>query len=51
MEKSGVLRVAVTNSSEVIVTSHVPVPVQFVPQPENVNPEEGEASRITAVPV
>lgn len=54
-EKSGggpaaVLKVAVTKSSEVIVRLHVPVPVQFVLQPENSELAAGEAVRLTAVP-
>lgn len=54
-EKSGggpVLKVAVTNSSEVVkVTLHEPIPEQFVSQPENPDPEEGEAVKVTTFPV
>jgi hypothetical protein len=55
MEKSGgepvPLKVAVTNTSEVVrVTLHEPIPVQFVLQPENWDPEAGEAARLTVVP-
>ena len=50
-EKSGGVKVAVTNSSEVIMTWQGLVPVQAVLQPENADPEAGEAVRMTTIPV
>src|ERR1700676_5288640 len=55
MEKSGgelaMLKVTGTNSSEAVrVTLQEPVPVQFVFQPENCDPEAGEAAKLTVVP-
>jgi hypothetical protein len=45
------LNVDVTNSLEVMVMLQVLVPEQGPLQPENVDPEAGEAVRLTAVPV
>src|SRR6516162_5757542 len=49
-EKSGAMKVAVTTTSERIVTLHELVPAQAIFQPENSDPEAGEALRLTAVP-
>ena len=45
------LKVAVTDWSALIVTTHVPVPEQPAPlQPANVEPADGVAVRVTIVP-
>ena len=48
-EKSDAVNVAIRKSSEVIVRLQVPVPVQFVLQPENADPGAGESVRLTVV--
>ena len=45
------LKVVVTKLSVLMVRLHVAVPVQFVLQPENSDPEAGEGVRMTAVPL
>ena len=46
-----VLKVAVTDLAALIVTEHVPVPVQAPLHPANVEPDAGEAVSVTAVPL
>src|SRR5579864_6314695 len=46
-----VLKVAVTDLAAVMVTEHVPVPVQAPLHPANVEPDAGEAVSVTAVPL
>ena len=45
------MNVALTACSELIVTAHVPVPLQLPPdQPLKVEPAAGEADNVTIVP-
>src|SRR5215831_3792001 len=53
-EKSGrgaTLKVAVTDWPAFMATLQAPVPEQAPPQPEKVDPEAGEAARVTVVPL
>lgn len=45
------LKVAVTFLAELIVTEQLPVPLHAPLQPEKVDPESGDAFRVTFVPV
>jgi hypothetical protein len=45
------LKVALTDCAEFIVTLQAPVPLQAPPQPANVEPESGVATKLTTVPL
>jgi len=48
--KVTMLKVAVTDLAALMVTEHLPVPVQAPPHPAKVEPEAGDAVRVTTVP-
>jgi hypothetical protein len=45
------VNVAETDVGASIVTAHIPVPAHAPPQPAKVEPPEGEAVRVTTVPL